>query len=89
MANPIKALKNEMSVIEQEITFWFNRVLALENEHKKLEADIYGNHNERLEELEDELAAILKRVKKEGALLEKFRKKYNKEAKKRRMQLIS
>lgn len=62
--------------------------MEIEREHDKLELDIYGNHNERLEELEKEMAAILKRMRRESSDLEIFRQKYNKEAKKRKMDLI-
>ena len=85
----IKELTEEIRVTEKEILFWFNRVVEIEREHDKLEKDIFGNHSERLEELENEMAAILKRMRREKAGLEVFRQKYNKEAKKRKMTLIN
>lgn len=84
----IQDLKGEMSITEKEILFWFNHILALEKEHDRLEKDIFNNHNKRLEEIELEMASILKRMRREKAGLEVFRQKYNKEAKKRKMDLI-
>lgn len=85
----IQNLKGEMSITEKEILFWFNHISNLEKEHDRLEKDIFNNHSQRLEEIELEMAAILKRMRREKAGLEVFRQKYNKEAKKRKMQLIN
>ena len=84
----IKTLKEEMFVTEKEILFWFNHISNLEKEHDRLEKDIFGNHNEKLEAIELEMVAILKRMRREKAGLEIFRQKYNKEAKKRKITLI-
>ena len=82
MSQSIDEMAEEIQVYAKEVEFWLNRALELEKLIDNMDGYALGS-NDLKEKYIKEYAEILTRLVKEKDNLEKFRVKYNKEAKRR------
>ena len=87
MTQTVKELAEEIQVYTKEVIFWLKRAAEIEVLIDNIDGYALGSNNLE-EKYVKEYAEILTRLVKEKDSLEKFRVKYNKEAKKRGMKEI-
>ena len=87
MTQTVKELAEEIQVYTKEVIFWLKRAAEIEVLIDNIDGYALGS-NDLEEKYVKEYAEILTRLVKEKDGLEKFRVKYNKEAKRRGMKEI-